>query len=196
MARCSARKASTPGADRDQRHDAEDRSGDPRAALDALCGVALGLGLAKLRRLQRLALLFGQTLPLGVGTVGGLDERRLGLVEAAGMGGEPVLGPFEQDAGDQPLVALALRQALPVGQRALEPVPADQELALLLEPADEQRPDPEERLVGHLDLARPLMLADDEEAGARPGERCDQPAAFLRHLVPLRRLTDVSRPRR
>ena len=109
-----------------------------------------------------------------------------------GMRGEPVLGPLEQDAGDQPLVALALRQPLPVGQRALEPVPADQELALLLEPADEQRPDPEQRLMRDLDLARPLVLADDEEPGARPGERREEPPAFLRHLVPLGRLADKS----
>ena len=185
------------GADRDQRDDAEDDRGDPRPLLDALRGVALGLGLAELRRLERLALLLGLPLPLGIGAVGGLDEGGLGRIEAGRMQLQPVLRALEQDAGDQPLVALALGQPLPVRQRALEPVPADQELAFLLEPAGEQRPHPEQRLMGDLDLARPLVLADDEQPGARAGERREEPLrALLRHLVPLAPPGGRSRPRR
>ena len=45
---------------------------------------------------------------------------------------QPVLRAFEEDAGDQPLVALAIGQPLPIRKCALESVPADQELAFLL----------------------------------------------------------------
>ena len=65
------------GADRDQRDDAEDDGRDPRPLLDALRRVALGLGLAELGRLERLALLLGVPSPLGIGAIGGLDERGL-----------------------------------------------------------------------------------------------------------------------
>ena len=175
---------------RDQRDDAENSGGQTGAPGEPLGGIAFDLGLAQLGRLQRPALLFLLRQPLLLGGVGGADILGFLLVEAVGVLDQPLPGAVEHDAGDEAAIAVGLGQHAPVGERPLQPVAADEEFLLLLQPADEQRPHTEQRLMGHLDLAAAVLLAHHQETRLRPGQRHGQPLGALGQRIPARRLAD------
>ncbi len=71
-----------------------------------------------------------------------------------------------------------------------QPVTADEELLFLLQPADQQRPDAEQRLVRHFNLAATILLAHHQQARLRARQRRDQPLGPLGQRIPVRRLAD------
>jgi hypothetical protein len=174
----------------DAEHGEDDgrRDGTP---LPAPCGLgALGRPLGF--RLGAGELGLAQPLPLG-GALGfqplrlvrgGVDVGGLIGREARRMGGEPGLGALEQDAGQKPLDLLAAAEPRVILARLLDPRPADEKFPLLLQPAREQRPDPEDRLVGDLDTGGAVVGRDDEKAGI--GEAAQQPLRELRQRIELR----------
>ena len=90
----------------------------------------------------------------------------------------------------RPRVAVGLGQHPPVGERALQPIAPHEEFFFLLQPADQQRPDAEQRLVRHLDIAGAVALAQHQQARLRAGQCRHQPLGTLGQRIPVRRLTD------
>ena len=103
---------------------------------------------------------------LGFGLIAaGLHKLPLRRAELLGPLLQPGLGPLELQAREQGGRSLALRGFLPIQQVLLQLLAADQKLPIRIQPAPQQGPLAQQRLMGHLQQALALLLAADQQAG-------------------------------
>ena len=102
---------------------------------------------------------------------------------------EPGLGPLELEPCEQGGGTLALRGFLPILKVLLQLLAAEQKLPIPIQPAPQQGPLAQERLMGHLQQALALLLAADQQAGLH--QLLQQQLGLGRQLGPAGRATHI-----